>query len=413
MTLGISYGAWTETRPGTASLAAAMITKGSAHHTAAELAEELEFHAISLGASATLDMATVFASCVSDKFDRSLRLLSEVVQTPKFPEDELDILRQQTMMGLMIQSKTPEYQADRELRRRLFGEHPYSRTATGEAADVQARKAGELREWWSSYVVPETSILYIAGDVTSAAAMEQAKAVFEDWRPSPPRPVVSARMPPSPSSTRIYLVDRPGSVQSQIRVGHLGITREHPDYFNALVLSQIFGGAFNSRLNKAIRVDKGLTYGARGGFRAERFAGTFTISTFTKTPATAEALQIILNEIDRITTQPPEPEELAQARSYMIGSFAGDRETPGATVNDLWLIHYARLPHDYFRRYFNGVRQATEESVQLAAKSLIRKDQLAIVVVGEAESIRALLKADPEEEKTTGEQPKSDGSKDP
>jgi len=196
---------------------------------------------------------------------------------------------------------------------------------------------------------------------------------------------------PEAGTTQIYLVDRPGSVQSQIRVGSRGITRQNPDYFPTVVLSQIFGGSFSSRLNKAIRVDKGLTYGARGGWNAQRFAGSFTISTFTKNPTTAETLKVILSEIDRLEASPPEQKEADVAKSYLAGSFAGNRETPGQVVGDLWLIEYAGLPKDYLTRFLNGVKETNVEKLYEVANKLIDKDKLVIVVVGEAAAVQAHL----------------------
>ena len=390
-TFGIVNGGWTEEKPGTANLAAAMVTKGSADHTAAELAEELEFNAISLSGAASIDVASVYASGVTDKFDTALKLLAEVVRTPKFPESELEILRQQVLLGLMIQAKTPEYAADRELRRRVFGAHPYSRTVVGEPADVQALKVDHLKQWWTTFVRPDTAVLYLAGDVDPSTAKKTAERYFGDWKAEGEKQVPMAAEIPEPSTTRIYLVDRPGSVQSQIRVGYRGITRKDPDYFTSVVLSQIFGGSFSSRLNKAIRVEKGLTYGARGGWSAQRFAGSFTVSTFTKNSSTAETLNVILREVERMKGAPPEISEMDVAKSYLVGSFAGNRETPGQVVGDLWLIEYAGLPKDYLSRFLKGVKSTTVDDVHRVAARLIDEKELTVVVVGEADAVKADL----------------------
>ena len=153
---------------------------------------------------------------------------------------------------------------------------------------------------------------------------------------------------PAPQSTRILLVDRPGSVQSQIRVGQLGFTRHDPAYFTSVLVSDYFGGAFDSRLNEAVRVEKGLTYGARGGYQSQRFGGAFTASTFTKTESTADALQVVLDEIQRLQDDPPGPDELKKRQTYFLGSFAMRRETPQQLAGDLWLIESNDLPAEPF-----------------------------------------------------------------
>jgi len=386
--LGILNGAWTEDKPGTASMAAGMVTKGSENHTAAEMAEELEYNAININGSANMDTTMVSASCVTDKFDLAAKLLAEVAFTPTFPKSEFEVQRQQVQLGLMVQSQMAEYAAERQLRRRMFGAHPYARTATGEMEDVQALTAEDLQSWWRHFVRPQSATLYIAGDVKPDEAFSVAKAYFGGWQNETPMPEVKMASVPEPKPTHIYLVDRPGSVQSQIRVGHPGITRRDEGYYSSRVLSQIFGGAFNSRLNKAIRVEKGLTYGARGGLTPDRFVGQFNASTFTKTPSTAEAVQVILDEIDRIRTTPPEKEEVDMAKAYLAGSFAGDREIPQATVSDLWMIESEDLPADYLQRYLAGVKETTAENVLKDAKRFIDRDHLVIVVVGEASQVK-------------------------
>ena len=210
--LGIRSGAWTEDKPGVADLAAQMITQGSEHHTAAELAEELESSGISLRGSAGMDSATASASCVSDKFEPAARLLAEVVRTPKFPESELEILRQQTLLGLMVEARTPEYVAERELRRRLFGRHPYARTSTGEPQDVRAVTTEDLRRWWSGLVRPDACVLFIAGDVRKEPVLVAAKNYFGKWKAGGESPASFVEAIPEPEAICIYVVDCPGLV---------------------------------------------------------------------------------------------------------------------------------------------------------------------------------------------------------
>ena len=391
LTLGVLNGAWTEAKPGTASMAAGLITKGTESHTAAELAEELEFHAISLAGSAGMDVASVNASCVTDQFDHATQLMAEVVRTPTFPKEEFDIARNQTVMGLMMQAQQAEYQADRELRQRLYGKHPYARTATGEPDDLQALTVDDLKGWWGRFVRPENSVLYVAGDIQPGRALGTARKYFSDWQAATPVQKVELASIPVPAPTRIYLVDRPGSVQSQIRIGHVSVTRQSPDYFQGRLLSEIFGGSFISRLVTAIRHERGLTYGAGGGLSASRFAGQFTMSTFTKTPKTAEAIDVILQEIDKLRSSPVTDEELQIAQSHIIGSFAGDRETPQAVVRDLWLIKYAGLTADYLKRYLAGIKSATADDLLATAQRIIQRDKLTIVVVGNAAELKDAL----------------------
>ncbi|MBI3844396.1 MAG: insulinase family protein [Planctomycetes bacterium] len=394
-TLGILAGAFTEdpAKPGVAEMACSMITKGTTKHDAVALAEELERNAISIGAGADLDAASVYASAVTDQFATMMPLMAEVVREPTFPASEFETLRNQSLTGMLIASKQAEYQAEREMRKRLFGSHPYARTASGEVEDVKRLKAEDLAPWWKKFVRPDMSVLYIAGDVDPKAAIALSKSVFGDWKVEGPTPETTTPPVPDPQATHIYLVDRPGSVQSQIRAGHVSATRTHPRYFPTIVLSQVFGGSFGSRLNDSIRVKKGLTYGAGGGFSAGRFAGTFRASTFTKTPTTGATVKAVIEEIQRIIAEPPKGDELEIARSYLAGSFVGDRETPQAQISDLWTIERYGLSKDYFAKYLAAVSSMSTDDLAAAAKALVHPDQLTIVVVGEADRIKDDLAA--------------------
>ncbi|HVP11920.1 MAG TPA: pitrilysin family protein [Phycisphaerae bacterium] len=389
--LGIKSGAWTEEKPGVAVATMGMLTKGTKTRDAKQLAETLESNAIELNGSADMDTATVSMSAMLPQLDLGMQLLVDIVQNPTFPKDEFDILQQQAKMGLMVQSKTPEYVADRELRHQIFGAHPYARTPQGELEDVDKVKTDELKAWWGRHLRPDNAVIYVAGDITAEKAFKLIEDHLGSWKvegkfEAPVLPPVPAKQ-----KTHIYIVDRPGSVQSQIRVGHQGITRKDADYFVSRVLGNVFGGSFGSRLNKAIRVEKGLTYGAGGGFSPQRFGGTFRASTFTKTPSTAEAVRVILNEIDKIRSAPPSAEELSDTQAYITGSFPGDRETPMAVVGDLWMIETQGLPKDHFHQFLAAVKTATAEDVTASAKRLMDPDHLIIVVVGEAEKIKADL----------------------
>jgi zinc protease len=390
MTLGVKFGAFADDpeRRGAASLAASMITRGTENFDSKQLATELESHGISLSGNVGMDVGAVTANCISKEADRAVRMLSEVVRRPTFPKKEFKQQREQLVTNLSVSQQTPSYLADREFRRRVFGEHPYANVASGEVEDVKKLSTDDLKSWWTTYVRPDTCVLYLAGDVKADDAMALAEKYFGDWQAVGPAPSVSVPPSPQKSGTHIYLVDKPGSVQSEIRAGHTGITREHSDYQAARVLSQIFGGAFNSRLNESLRVKRGLTYGAFGGLSAERFAGTFIVNTFSKTPSTAEAVRAIIDEVKLLQTGPIGEKELGDARSFIVGSFAGNREQPRDTVNDLWLIEYCGLPGDYLQRSLSQVSKTEEPDIRRLTTNEIDPDELTIVVVGDAKRVK-------------------------
>jgi zinc protease len=388
LVLGIRNGAVTERKPGVANMAMSMLAQGTNNRTAKQMAETLESNAITMTGSATMDSATIQGSSLADKAELAMELLADMSRNPIFPKDEFKVLLSQQLVGLTVSTKTPEYLADREFRRRIYGEHPYARTVTGEVADVRGIKIDDLKEWVASNVRPENCTLYLAGDISSDTGFAVAEKYFGDWKvegtPTPPALPPFAQV----ESTQIILYDRPGSEQSQIRVGHRSIGRSDPDYSKGVVMSNILGGSFNSRLNKAIRVEKGLTYGARGSLSTRRHAGEFQISTFSKTVSTAETLQVILDVIQVMQSTVPTTVELGDTQTYITGSFAGDRETPQSTIMDLWLAEIQNLPADYQKQFLSEVTQMTSSDIQRTAESLIHNKALVIVVVGEAAKIK-------------------------
>jgi zinc protease len=405
ISLRLRAGAFTEdpAHPGTASMAANMITKGTVAHDAEALAADLERHAIQLGANADGDGASVSASALSADADRAMRLLAEVVSAPKFDAKEFRTLRDQTATGMAIAEKTPAVMAERRFDRALWGSHPYGRPAEGTSEDLKGLAPEALREWWSTFVRPETSVLYLTGDIDPKGALALAERYLGAWEAEgEPLDVPLPDLEP-PSGTRILLVDKPGAIQSEIIAGHEGITRRHPLFATGSVLSQVFGGAFSSRLNDVIRVQKGLTYGASGGLSSQRFGGQFRVRTFTKTPTTAETVQAVIDEVARMRTEPPSSKELTAAVSYLTGSFPGTLETPQAVAGRLWTLEQNQLPKTWWNDYLGKIAATTSEDVARAATELLDPSRLIIVVVGDAATVKeSLAKIAPVEVITEG-----------
>jgi len=181
-------------------------------------------------------------------------------------------------------------------------------------------------------------------------------------------------------------------MQSEIRVGQLGITRkDQPNYFISRIVSNYFGGSFNSRLNDTIRVKKGLTYGAFGGYTAQALSGDFTISTFTKTDSTTETVKVALDEIRRLQAEEPTEKELDNSKSYFAGSFVRTRETPQQVARDLWLIESQKLGDDYLERLLAKIAQTSEEDCANLVNETLNPDKMVIVVVGDASKIKEPL----------------------
>lgn len=385
--LGFEAGAWTEDKPGTASMVFSMLTKGTDSMTEKELATELETYAISLSGNAGMDSSSIGLGCLPEQMERGMRLMSDVVMNNTMPAAEFAKLLKQAKTNLAISSKEPSYIADREFRKRLYGDHPYARTTSGELEDLDGLNVEDLRQWWGTYARPDMATLVFAGDIDLAQAGSLAKKYFIDWQTQAPKPAVELPEIPENADTHIYLVNNSG-VQSEIRVGHLSLTHRNPDYFASRVVSGYFGGAFSSRLNETIRVEKGLTYGARGGFSARKRAGTFQVSTFSKNATTVEAVEAILGEVLRLKEEGPSDKELNNTISYFTGSYPASRETSQQVAGELWSQKVLGLPDDYSQQMLSAVSATSAEKCLVMAKKHVDESKLVIVVVGPAQQLK-------------------------
>jgi zinc protease len=384
--LGLTNGAWTEVKPATAAITLSMLTKGTARHSEAELAAELERYAISLSAGTDEDTSKLSMNCLTEQLDRGMGLLAEVVLEPTFDQGEFDKLLKQEITGLEIQSQQPRYLASKYFNQVLFGDHPYSRTVKGDVADLKALTPDDLKLWWSKFARPDQATLIFAGDINQQKAMELAQQYLGSWKTDLVETGIMLADIPQAKPTKIYIVNRPGSVQAQIHVGQIGITRhQQPDYFTGLIAGNYFGGSFHSRLNENLRVKRGLTYGAWGSFRPKAKAGTFEISTFTKNESAAESVKVILELIEEFQTVEPTDAEFYDTKSAITGSFARNRETPQDVAGDLWMIESQHLEKDYFENLFTSLANTSKQDCLELTNNRLDVDKQIIVIIGDAE----------------------------
>lgn len=393
MLLGLRPGAYTEQKPGTASMTLKMLIKGgTAKHTAEELADDLETFAIDLDGSAEIDSSSLSGGCLTEQIERAIGLMAEAVVSPEFDAQAFEKYRKQEIAELAIQGKEPQFAVDRELRRRLFGEHPYARLATGEVKDVEALTVKDLQKWWKKYGRPDMAVLYFGGDIELEQAAKLAEAAFQPWKSRGRTPDTALPQIPKAEPMRIYLIDEPGD-QAQIRIGQVGIKRDDPRYFTSEVVSSYFGEAFGARLNNTLRVKKGLTYHAFGSFRSMRFAGQFTLSAYSKLDTTPEAVKTCLDEVARLQKEPPSDTELNDTKSYIVGHFALEHEAPEQVIDELWLLDSNQLPTDYFKKEQQAVKATDSATCAALAREVVGLSKLVIAVLGPADKLKEKLEA--------------------
>ncbi|HWF39743.1 MAG TPA: pitrilysin family protein [Candidatus Acidoferrales bacterium] len=377
--------------PGVAEMTANMLTQGTKTRSAKDIAEAIDFVGGSLGASAGKDATSVSLSVVKKDLATGLDLMSDVVLHPAFQADELERQRQQLLSNLTVQYSDPQYLASVVFGRVIYGNSPYGWPQEGTPATVSKFAPGDLSKFHDANYAPNQTLMAFAGDITPDAAFAAAEKYFGGWA----KIDVAAAVPPQASPVagqHIWLIDKPDAVQTQIRVGNLGIRRSDPNYIPVAVMNRIFGGGYNSRLNTEVRVKSGLTYGAYSSFNPHRFAGSFGVGTFTRTDATVQATKLVVDLLTKMASGDVSEAELNFARDYLSGVYPIQSETAEQVAGRVLAVAEFDLPADYNDTYPERIRGVTPEQVKQMAQKYMQTKDLEIVLAGNVNAFRDALK---------------------
>lgn len=379
---------------GIASFMAAMLTNGAGARTALEIADAIDFLGAGLTAAAGMDSTGVRLNVPVARLGEALPIMADVALRPTFPIDEIDRLRQQRLTSLLQARDDPSTIAAATFSRVLYGAvHRYGAPAMGTAQTIRAFTRENLRSFYTATFRPENAALVVVGDVVPARVMGVLESTFGAWKPQS-GPVSQPVFPPVPPRTRreVYIVDKPGAAQSQIRIGSIGVARSTPDFFPLQVANTVLGGSFSSRLNMNLREKHGYTYGASSSFDMRTEPGPFTAGAGVQTDKTSEALKEFFNELDGILRTVP-ADELARTKSYLSLRFPGGFETTGDISRRLEEAIVYRLSDDYLSGYVRNIDRIDSAEVRRVAETYIRPDRAAVVVVGDRKVIESGIRA--------------------
>ncbi len=375
-----------EAKAGLADATAALIREGTATRSAQQIAQTIDSVGGELNTVAALEGGFATVRATSDQLDLGLDLLSDVVLRPSFPAEELERWRSQMLSGLQIQQSDPDYIAEAAFQRLVMGGHPYGLPA-GTPESVKGLAREDLVAFHKKQYVPNASILAIVGDVKVADAFAKAERFFGGW-PKGAVPVIPP-VKPAGGKRQIVIVDKPDAVQTQIRVGQIGLAYRDPDHFTAEVYDAVVGSSSNSRLYEEIRRKRGLSYGAFSEFRMATEPGWFLASTFTKTESTAEALGLLLEVLGGIGKEPVPAGELEARKTYLTGAFPLEIETPdgiAAKVLEAMRFGYGR---EFLESYRDNLSAVTADQIKGFAERRLQPDRMLIVLVGNAKTFAA------------------------
>jgi len=372
---------------GAIDLTGSLLCNGTTTRTKDQIDEQVDM----LGAHLNSGGTSVSASGLAKYTGQLMDLLADVTLHPSFPQEELEKVKTQTISGLKFRKTEPNAVADVVRRVALFGrDHPYGEVETEESIGRITRE--KCLEIYGTYFKPNHAILAVVGDVRKDEVLNLVARYFGSWaQGSIPEPAYEPPKPPE--RVTVDLVDRPGAVQSVLRVGQtVQLPRSSQDVVPVTVMNTVLGGgAFRLFVN--LREQHAYTYGAYSSFGPDELIASFTASSSVKTPVTDSALTEIFREIRRIREEKVDPQELQMAKNYLSGAFVRSLESPDRVAGYAIDIERFKLPKDYYRNYLRNIDAVTAGDVQRVAGAYLSPDRMLVTVVGAAKDVREKLAA--------------------
>jgi zinc protease len=379
-------------QPGMASMTMQLMRQGTATRNSKQLAEDIDALGANIAGTAMPGSpeASLTASGLSDNFDQWFGIAVDVLLHPSFPADELDQLKQRTLVQLRQQRSNPQFLAQERFAKVLYGDSHPAAVLAATTESVGAMTPDALKKFYGERFVPQNAILAIAGDVKPAEVTAKLNKWLADWKKTDLK-VAIPDVPAAQTATKLFLVDRPGSVQTNLLLGNLAIDRRDADYVPLQVMNDVLGGSAAARLFMNLREDKGYTYGAYSRVQTQQYRGAIVANSEVRSEVTQGAVTEFFNEFRRIAGEAVTTEELQKAKRSMVAQFALSMERPVSVLNFALTSERYGFADDYWDKYPDQIMAVTAGDVERVAKKYLDPGAIQIVAVADAAKVKPML----------------------
>ncbi len=389
-TLAIGNGALLDPpgKEGTASLTASMLDRGTEMHTGDEIASELDFMATGIGGYSDWYSSYVRFGCLTRYLEPTLALFSEVLLQPVFPQREFDIVQTRGISSMQQALDSPRHLVRKHFSSAVNKGTRYATAAGGDLESLPAITRDDVIAFHHNYYTPAEAELIIVGDVEHHEMVRLVETYLGDWQGSEAVATISTALP-QPGEQGVIIINKPEATNANLRFGHLGVPRNHPDYYSLQVMNSILGGGgFSSRLMQRIRTELGYTYGIYSGFRYERDTGTFSIGAAVSASSLQDAISEALTIINTIREEPVGDKELRDARTFLAASYPLAFENPETLAGEILEAHVYGLPESDIIEYSERILAVTKEDVLRVARRYITPGNFQFVICGNAAELQ-------------------------
>jgi zinc protease len=379
-------------KEGVASLTASLLRKGTEKRTADQIAAELDFVGGSLNFGSDIDFANGSAEFLKKDLGMAFDLLGDVLINPTFPQNEVEKLRKQQIDAIKEAKDSALDVISEYYRAYLYNEHPYGRPPTGDEQSLASITRDDIVNFYKSFYAPENMIMAVVGDFSTQDMERQIRERFEGWKKKAAQQPVKLTEPASFKGKKLLFINKPDSTQTFFVIGNVGISRTNPDRVGIGIINTLFGGRFTSMLNSELRINSGLTYGARSSFDRQLVSGPFQITTYTANPTTEKAIDMALEVLKKLHQQGITGEQLLSAKAYIKGQFPTSIETTGQLASLLTQLEFYGLDEKEINDYFAKIDAFTMADAQRVIKQYFPLDNLVFVMIGKNDEVGNIVK---------------------